>query len=197
MKSLGSTARLAIVCALGGVALFGCHHSSSSDDPYTPDRVAAIRQQLKYHHVAVHPFTATPKVDDPATALTDCHDSAVAFLKAKSVFASVDNAAADDAPDTLVADVEVEDMRIVGGAARFWAGAMAGSSFMHVKLTLRDASSHAVVFERPIETDNNAFAASWSWGASDRNLPGNVGVAIADLVIQVAQGQTPPVQVAQ
>jgi hypothetical protein len=194
MHSLHALARFAVVCTLAGSAIVGCSHHGSSDDPYTPDRVATIRTQLKFHHVAVRGFTVSKKVDDPGTALQDCHDSAVTFLKQKAIFSSVDMDAPASAADTLVADAEVEDMRIVGGGARFWLGSMAGSSFMHVRLTLRDASSNAVVYQRAIETDNNAFGAAWSWGATDRNLPGNVGVALADLIIQVAQGQTPPVQ---
>lgn len=197
MKTAKAHALFAVIVMLcAGLGASGCHRNGESDDPYTPARVAVIKQQLKYHNVFIKPFTVLPKVEDPGTAPQECHDSAVSFLMQKAIFASVQNGApAAPAPDTLVAEAELQDLRIVSGGARFWAGAYAGSSYMHIKLVIRDSATGAVVFERLIESDNNAFGAAWSWGASDRGLPANVGVAIADLIVKTAQGvPVPPPQ---
>jgi hypothetical protein len=177
---------------LAGMALLiGCHHTSDDDDPYTPARVATVTQNLKYHKVIIHPFAVDKSVDDPATAPADCERSAVDYLGQKKIFASVleTTGPAPDA-DTLVVDTTVESLRIVGGAARFWGGAFAGSSHMSLLVDTHDASG-AAVGQRVVANDNNAMGAAWSFGASDRGLPGDMGLLVADAIIQIAQG-TPP-----
>ncbi len=177
---------------LAGLALLvGCHHSSDDDDPYTPARVAAVPHNLQYHKIIVHPFAVDKSVDDPETAPADCERSAVDYLGKKKIFASVAETTgpAPDA-DTLVVDTTIESMRIVGGAARFWGGALAGSSHMTVLVDTHDASGTAVG-QRVVANDNNAMGAAWSFGASDRGLPGDMGLLVADAVIQIAQGVPP------
>jgi hypothetical protein len=165
----------------------GCHHSDDGDDPYTPARIAQIKPALQFRTVVVRSFTVAKAVDDPGQAPVDCHDSTVAYLNQKHLFDSV---VADDAANpagALVVDANVEDMRIVSGGARFWAGAMAGKSFMNVKITAHDAASGAIVASTVITSDNNEFGAAWSFGASDRGLPSDMGPVLADFIIHTAQ----------
>jgi hypothetical protein len=165
----------------------GCHHSDDNDDPYTPARIAQIKPALHFKTVVVHTFTVAKAVDDPGDAPTDCHDATVAYLNQKQLFDAVvaDNAA--NPPGALVIDANVEDMRIVGGGARFWGGAMAGKSFMNVKIVARDGATGAIVGSTVITSDNNAFGAAWSFGASDRGLPSDMGPVLADYIINTAQ----------
>src|SRR5258708_26891666 len=106
---------------VGLTLLFGCHHSSDSDDPYTPAKVASVQHSLKFHKVILHPIAVDKGVDDPGTAPVDCQYSTATFLGQKKIFASVQQSPAppDDA-DTMSVDTTVTSLRIVGGAARFW-----------------------------------------------------------------------------
>jgi hypothetical protein len=177
---------------IGLTMLLGCHHSSDSDDPYTPAKIASVQQSLKFHKLVLHPIAVDKSVDDPGTAPIDCQWSTVNYLGQKKIFASVQQspAAADDA-DTMLVDTTVTSLRIVGGAARFWGGAFAGSSNMALLVVAHD-SSGATVGQRVVANDNNSMGAAWSGGATDRGLPGDMGLLVADAIIQIAQGLPQP-----
>ena len=174
-----------LAIALVASAAVGCGHHDS--DPYTPDRIAKLKPMLRFKSVVIHPFTVAKTVDEPGEAPHDCQQSTVDYLTQKHLFDAVGGDDSAGAAGTLVVDANVEDLRIVGGAARFWAGAWAGKSHMTVKVVARDGANGAVVREQLIESDNNAYAAAWSYGASDRGLPTDMGPVVADFVINAAQ----------
>jgi hypothetical protein len=169
--------------------LSGCGGGKNvkNDDPYSADRVAAIARDLKYHKVIVHPYTVDKSVEEPGTAAVECNKATLEFLAEKHIFQSVKTAgdAAGD-PDTLVVDADVQSLRIVGGAARFWGGAFAGSSHMTLQVVARD-STGAAVGQRAVSNDNNAMGAAWSFGASDRGLPEDLGTLVADAIVKLAR----------
>lgn len=182
------------VFAIGAVfsAVAACGGGSKGgDDPYTPDRVAKIKPALQFKSVVIHPFTVQKSVDDPGEAPTECHNSAVGYLSQKNIFDAVAGDGSPGGAGTLVIDADVEDLRIVSTGARVWAGAFAGKSHMTVKVTARDGATGAVVGQTELESDNNAFGASWSFGASDRGLPTDMGPVVADFVINTAQSPHP------
>ena len=86
---------------------------------------------------------------------------------------------------TMIADVKVIDMRIVSTGARFWAGAMAGSSHIDLYLKLTDAASRKVIHEKVIATNNNAFASAWALG-SENSLPMDMGKIIGEYIYTIA-----------
>ena len=108
-------------------------------------------------------------------------------LENKKTFASVarEKASMKYQPGTLMVKANVSDIRIVHGAARFWGGAFAGSSFMNIDLKLVDAATGKVVREKHIDSSNNAWAASWTGGSSDRSLPADMGKIIAEYVCSI------------
>jgi hypothetical protein len=189
-RVFGRVLGIAIVAS----AAVGCHHDGG--DPYTAERVAKLKPMLHYKSVIIHPFTVAKTVDDPGTAPTDCHDAAVSYLLEKQLFDAVAGDGSPGQAGQLIVDADVEDLRIVGGAARFWAGAWAGRSHMTVKVVARDAATGAMVMSKLVESDNNPYGAAWSYGASDRGLPTNMGPVVADIVInaaqQAAQAAPPP-----
>ncbi len=175
--------------------LSGCGgKGAKGDDPYTPERVASAVRGLKYHKVIVHPYTVDKKVEEEpdraATAAIDCHKATLDYLAQKNIFASIKmtTEAAQD-PDTLVVDADVQSLRIVGGGTRFWAGAFAGSSHMTLHVVAKD-SSGATIGARGVSNENSAMGAAWTFGASDRGLPGDMGPIVADAIIQLAQAQS-------
>lgn len=180
----------ALSAAVSSLAfLLGCHGSKDvkSDDPYSPDRIASVARNLKFHKVVIHPYTVDKSIEEPGTAATDCSTATLTYLVEKNLFSSVQVAAAAPAdPDTLVVDADVQALRIVSGGARFWGGAFVGSSHMTLLVVATDASGIAVG-HRAVSDANNAMGAAWSFGKTDRGLPSDMGLLVADAIIQLAQ----------
>jgi len=81
------------------------------------------------------------------------------------------NTAGGDRPaGTLIVQPRVTQLRVVHGATRAFAGAMAGDSSITLELELRDAATDAVIAKPSIARSANATAGAWSFGATDRNL---------------------------
>jgi hypothetical protein len=81
------------------------------------------------------------------------------------------NTASGDRPaKTLIVQPRVTQLRVIHGATRVFAGAMAGDSSITMDLELRDAATGAVIAKPSIARSANAMAGAWSFGATDRNL---------------------------
>lgn len=61
-------------------------------------------------------------------------------------------------------------LRIVSGGARFWAGALAGGSYIDIDLRLIDGSTNNVIAKPRITKNAGAMTGGWSIGQSDKNL---------------------------
>jgi hypothetical protein len=80
----------------------------------------------------------------------------------------------------LIVQPRMTQLRVVGGATRFFAGALAGDSSIAMDLELRDAATGTVVAKPTIARNASAFAGAYSVGATDQNLLGY----IADIATQ-------------
>lgn len=138
-----------------------------------------------YRNIVVLDITSTPEIKkDYPDVLNECQASLVGSLKSNKAFRSVamDASGRKYPAGSLLILANVSDMRIVHGAARFWGGAFAGSSFMNLDVKLVDATTGKVVRQKPISSSNNAYAAAWTGGSSDRSLPSDMGRIIADYI---------------
>ena len=61
-------------------------------------------------------------------------------------------------------------LKIVSGGARFWVGALAGSSFIDMDLELFDKESGEQVARVLVRRDADSMTGAWSVGKSDQNL---------------------------
>jgi hypothetical protein len=155
-----------------------------------PDSQAADQQQeaplaKKYQNVVVDEFSASPDIKkDYAEALNECQANMVWALENQKSFNSVARGKTGMTypPQSLLVQADVSDIHIVHGAARFWAGAFAGKSYMNLNLKLKDASTGKVVREKKISSSNNAWAAAWVGGSSDRTLPADMGKIAAGYI---------------
>ena len=169
MKGHGMTRKLAIAWAailMGAALAAGCRGGGGSDaGPYTPDGVARIRQNLKYHKLILLPFTVSSSVEEPGTAPADCHKAAVDFLTEKGVFASIQTTAGAADADTLRIEGVVQQLRIVSGGARFWGRQYAGSSNMTIYLIAKDGAGapHAGMRTRSSSGDRGHLAAKYEY----------------------------------
>lgn len=119
-------------------------------------------------------------------ALKQFADAMVSYLKKKNVFAKVDQDTGKVLEGkTLRVEPSISDMRIAGTSARVWGGPFAGSSYMSVIVKLVDVLTGHTLRTETITSSNNANAASWSFGASDRSLPTDMGQIVGEYVYTV------------
>jgi hypothetical protein len=71
---------------------------------------------------------------------------------------------------TLVIQPTVVSLRIVGGGARFWLGAMAGDSTIDVDLQLIDKATGKAIAKERIAKSSGGMSGAWSMGTTDKNL---------------------------
>jgi len=79
-------------------------------------------------------------------------------------------ATGEGAAGTLSIQPTLLRLKIVSGGARFWAGAMAGDSFIDMNLELVDKESGEQIADISVRRDADSMAGAWSIGKSDQNL---------------------------
>lgn len=85
---------------------------------------------------------------------------------------------------TLVIAPTVEEVKFIGGAARFWAGAMAGSSAVYMTVDFSEAGTGNTIGNPEFYQQANAYGGAWTFGATDNNMLVRVATLIADYVEQ-------------
>lgn len=93
------------------------------------------------------------------------------------------NATASDRGTTrprLVIEPRVRDIKFISGGARFWAGAMAGSSAVIIDVTFRDAETGEVIATPEFYQHANAYAGAWTIGTMDNAMLIRIAELIAD-----------------
>lgn len=143
--------------------------------------------QGKFDNIIFRSFESTDQFKkDYPYACENCKAAIIAKLQSKKAYNKVTDDVSQNLPGKSVfVDMKVVDMRIAGGQARFWGGALAGNSFMDVLVELREADSEAVVHKKVLSTTNNAFAAAWSFGSNDRSLPSDLGTLMGEYIFRI------------
>jgi len=80
----------------------------------------------------------------------------------------------------LLIEPVIEEIKFVGGAQRFWAGSMAGNSFVKIKVTFRDIESGNILAEPEFYRSGNAFAGSYSMGGTDNEMLRSIAHDVCD-----------------
>jgi hypothetical protein len=70
---------------------------------------------------------------------------------------------------TVVIEPVLDQIKFIGGKTRFWAGALAGSSYVVLKLKITD-SSGAVVAEPEFYQRASAMSGAWTGGGQDNDM---------------------------
>ena len=147
--------------------------------------------EVKFDNIIFRSFESTDqfKKDYPYACET-CKASIISQLQSKKTYENVtDNVNQSFPGKSVFVDMKVVDMRIAGTQARIWGGAFAGNSYMDVLLELRDADSQEVLHKKVLSTTNSAIAAAWSFGASDRSLPSDLGILIGEYIFRIVPGE--------
>lgn len=119
-----------------------------------------------FQHFELAPTTASTEAAKEAKALTaiDTH----LFEKLSAATAPWEAPGAGGR--TLRIEPRVEQLKFVGVAGRFWAGALAGSSAVVVKMRLVDVATGKVVAEPEFYQRAAAMGGAFSVGGSDHGM---------------------------
>ena len=84
------------------------------------------------------------------------------------------------ATKTLQITPVIKEIKFISGGARFWVGAMAGSSAVLMEVTLRDSSTGEIIANPEFYRDANAYAGGWSIGASDNKMLEDIALDVVN-----------------
>jgi len=85
-----------------------------------------------------------------------------------------------DPPRVLLIEPRIEKVKFVGGGARFWAGAFAGSSGILLKVRISDKATGALIAEPEFYQHAAAMDGAWSFGAADKAMLERTASLVAD-----------------
>ena len=170
------------------VSLYACGGQQAQPEEAEAPPPSAAKLSKKYAHVLCYAFETTPEIakDYPDATSTFQH-SLITALQMKNRFNKVAILKLNERTkgDTLLVKAKVTDLRIVSGAARMWGGVFAGSSYINVNLQLIDGGTIQVVREELLDSSNNAWAASYAYGSTDRSLPDDMGKIVAEYITAI------------
>lgn len=181
------TAAFLLTLSVFSIALTAAKKDSArtnSRDPYataeydTPPPVSA--SDLAVRSVVFDSFVVPPEWESKARKLVEATlDRAVERLNSTMAFAAVgkQGSVTPGAPYFLV-KCNLKDYRMVGTGLRILAGAAAGTSYITYVVKVSDGQTGTLLYQREISTENNAFAAAFSF--NDRHLPQFLGNVLAD-----------------
>lgn len=70
----------------------------------------------------------------------------------------------------LIIQPHIKEIKFIGGAARFWAGAMAGSSAVLLQTTFIDSKDNSIIANPEFYRAAGAYAGAWSMGGADNRM---------------------------
>lgn len=175
-----------ILASLVVVTLVGCATTQSGKQDETATQAPPVAPLAQpYSEIFVYSLETTPPLKaDYEEALTNCQVTLITSLLKLNKYKKVEPANSNETygKPALLVRIKVSDMRIAGFQARLWGGAMAGSSYMNIHMTLVDAETQRVVREADFDSTNNPFAAAWTMGANDNSLPFDMAKIMADYI---------------
>jgi hypothetical protein len=83
-------------------------------------------------------------------------------------------------PRTLKIEPVIRHVKFVSGKARFWGGALAGSTAVLMTVKLSDAATGDVIAEPEFYQHANAFGAAYSFGGTDKAMLGRTAELMAN-----------------
>jgi len=170
------------------VSLYACGGQQAQPEEAEAPPPSAAKLSKKYTDVLCYAFETTPEIakDYPDATSTFQH-SLLTALQMKNRYNKVAMLKLNERTkgDTLLVKAKVTDLRIVSGAARMWGGVFAGSSYINVNLQLIDGGTKQVVREELLDSSNNAWAASYAYGSTDRSLPDDMGKIVAEYITAI------------
>ncbi len=89
---------------------------------------------------------------------------------------------AEQAPRTLLIEPTITEIKFINGTARFWAGALAGSSMVVVQTRITEKETGQLIAEPEFYARAAAMAGAWSIGGADNAMLTRIANRVADYV---------------
>lgn len=180
-----------LIIAIAVVGLGGCATSGGGKQEKSAVQAPPVTPLEKhYGEIIVYELETTPELKtDYEQALKDCQSTLISSLLKRNKYKRVEAADSNQTYESsvLLVKIKVSDMRIASFGARFWGGALAGNSYMYMRMALVDAQTGDLVREEDFNSTNNSYAAAWNFGASDRSLPTDMAEIMADYLDKAVQ----------
>lgn len=100
--------------------------------------------------------------------------------KIKKIYPELNNPAVSGR--TLIVEPEIIDIKFVGGGARVWAGAMAGSSAVLMKVKFIEKETGNVIAFPEFYSKSSAAAGAYSFGGNDNAMLHRVASDVAEYI---------------
>jgi hypothetical protein len=71
---------------------------------------------------------------------------------------------------SLMIEPRIEKLKVVSGGARFWAGALAGDSYVVLKVRMTEQPSGVIVAEPEFYQRAAAMSGAWTFGGQDKDM---------------------------
>lgn len=84
---------------------------------------------------------------------------------------------------TLVIEPNIAQIKFIGGNARFWLGALAGSSAVSMNVVYKEKETGEIIANPKFYQSANAWGGAWSVGGADNAMLNRVANLIADYTI--------------
>ena len=152
-----------LVYAAFALVLAGCVTNIA---PSTQNNPPPTESLAHFSHFQLLPMEASPAAKEEAEALAKIDGNLQQHIK--PLIASWEKQ--DAGGRNLQIQPYVQDLKFVGGGARFFAGALAGSSAVVMKVKLIDAETKAVIAEPEFYQRAAAMGGAWSVGATDNDM---------------------------
>jgi hypothetical protein len=177
-RTVNGTARNAAISTTRGVgALFlllaftlaqGC--ATNLTKPEGPPQPTSVKlstfQTVTLKKVEIAPEFASAGANQKAAKKIN----EVLVNNMRLAFPDLREAGEEDVRTGLLIEPLIQEIKFIGGAARFWVGAMAGSSAVLMKASFRDASTGELIGEPQFYRAANVYTGGWSMGSTDNRM---------------------------
>ncbi len=138
-------------------------------EPQNPPPINPLAGYDKYElsPIAMGPPYAGDEGKEKAKAKIQDHMS----TEIDPVLSQWNTAAAGNARgQSLVIEPRIEKLKVVSGGARFWGGALAGDSYVVMKLRITEQPSGVLVAEPEFYQRAAAMSGAWTFGGQDKDM---------------------------
>ncbi len=142
--------------------------------------------EKKYDGLRINDIACDKKVlEEYPYAARDCKRRIVEHLRKKEGYLAIAEKGEKLSGKTATVNFELVELRITSSTARFWGGVLAGNSFMNIRMTVTDDASGKRIYEKLLNSSNNAWAAAYSGGSTDKTLPDDFGVLVGEYIYKL------------
>jgi len=149
--------------------------------PVRPPQPAKVKfsnfQAVEMNHVTISPRFASAEPNQKALRKID----EVLFSCMRLIFPNMNEVEeTNSGMRTLLIEPNIEEIKFIGGAARFWVGSWAGSSAVLMKVTYQEKATGETISVPEFYRRGDAWAGQYTIGATDNLMLQNIAQDICN-----------------